>query len=192
MSQIAQPEPAPRQYQLPKFLTRRKEKPYVNPYLGGALLGVVLFLAMFLTGNGLGSSGGLNRIVVFFEDLVAPGHVNRVPFLLTMAGGDKNPLDNWVVFVSIGAIIGGFLSGWFNGRLKIETNKGPRISDKTRWGMALFGGAIMGFGARLARGCTSGQALSGGSVLSAGSWAIMFAIFAGGYALAYFLRKFWT
>ena len=192
MSHIAQSEPAPRQYTLPKFLTRRKEKPYANPYLGGALLGVVLFLAMFFTGNGLGSSGGLNRIVVFFEDLVAPGHVNRVPFLLAMAGGDKNPLDNWVVFVSIGAIIGGFASGWINGRLKIETNKGPRISDKTRWTFALIGGAIMGFGARLARGCTSGQALSGGSVLSAGSWAIMFAIFAGGYALAYFVRRLWN
>ncbi len=50
----------------------------------------------------------------------------------------------------------------------------------------------MGYGARLARGCTSGQALSGGAVLSVGSWAFMFAVFAGGYALAYFVRKAWT
>ena len=38
-------------------------KPYIHPYLGGALLGVVLFTAFFLTGNGLGASGGLNRII---------------------------------------------------------------------------------------------------------------------------------
>jgi hypothetical protein len=50
----------------------------------------------------------------------------------------------------------------------------------------------MGYGARLARGCTSGQALSGGAVLSAGSWAFMLAVFAGAYALAYFVRKLWN
>ena len=58
--------------------------------------------------------------------------------------------------------------------------------------MALLGGVFMGFGARLARGCTSGQALSGGAVLSVGSWAFMLAVFAGGYALAYSVRRLWT
>jgi len=43
----------------------------------------------------------------------------------------------------------------------------------------------------MARGCTSGQALSGGASLAAGSWLIMFAIFAGAYAVAYFVRKLW-
>jgi uncharacterized membrane protein YedE/YeeE len=57
--------------------------------------------------------------------------------------------------------------------------------------MAFGGGMIMGFGARLARGCTSGQALSGGAVLSAGSWAFMFSIFIGAYGLAWFFRRFW-
>jgi uncharacterized membrane protein YedE/YeeE len=62
---------------------------------------------------------------------------------------------------------------------------------RLRWATAFAGGALMGFGARLARGCTSGQALSGGAVLSLGSWAFMFAVFAGGYALAFFVRKLW-
>ena len=60
------------------------------------------------------------------------------------------------------------------------------------WGMAFFGGVLMGYGARLARGCTSGQALSGGAVLSVGSWVFMFAVFGGAYGLAYFVRKFWN
>jgi len=192
MSQAAQTQTAPRKLSLTNILSKRETKPYANPYVGGALLGIVLFLAFFITGNGLGASGGLNRIVVFFEDLIVPSHVDRVPFLLAMAGGESNPLDNWVVMVSIGAILGGFVSGWRNGRLKVETNKGPRISTSTRWGMAFLGGAIMGYGARLARGCTSGQALSGGATLSVGSWAAMLAIFASGYALAYFVRKLWT
>lgn len=49
----------------------------------------------------------------------------------------------------------------------------------------------MGFGAKLARGCTSGQALSGGAILNLGSWAFMMMVFAGGYAAAYFLRRQW-
>lgn len=174
-----------------KVFAKREAKPYINPYLGGLLLGLVLFTAFFITGNGLGASGGLNRILVFFEDLVASDHIDRTPYLLTMAGGDSNPLDSWIVFITIGVLIGGFVAGWFNGRVKIETNKGPHISKFTRWTMAFLGGAFMGYGARFARGCTSGQALSGGAVLSVGSWAFMFAVFAGAYALAYFVRKLW-
>jgi hypothetical protein len=174
------------------LLFSRQEKAYVHPYLGGALLGLVLFLAFFITGNGLGASGGLNRFVVFMEDLVAPDHVNRVSYLLKLAGGDKNPLDDWITFVVAGTLMGGFVSGWLHGRLKVETGKGPRISVRTRWFMAFLGGAIMGYGARMARGCTSGQALSGGAVLSVGSWAFMFAVFGGAYALAYFVRKLWN
>ena len=175
-----------------KTAAKRAAKDYVDPYYAGILLGVVLFLAFFLTGSGLGASGGLNRMLVFVEDLIAPGHVNRTPYLLAMAGGAKNPLDSWVVYVTIGVIFGGIAAGWRNGRLKIETNRGPNVSVKMRWMMAFIGGALMGYGARFARGCTSGQALSGGAVLSVGSWAFMFAVFGGAYALAYSFRKFWN
>ncbi len=57
--------------------------------------------------------------------------------------------------------------------------------------LALAGGVLMGMAARMTRGCTSGQALSGGALLSVGSWAFMFSVFAGGYALAYFMRREW-
>lgn len=170
----------------------RVEKPYANPYFAGLLLGVVLFLAFFFTGNGLGASGGMNRLLVVVEDAVAPGHVDRVPYLIDMAGGDKNPLDSWVVFITLGTILGGFASGWRNGRVRLEVVRGPRVSVNLRLVTAFVGGALMGYGARLARGCTSGQALSGGAVLSVGSWAFMFAVFAGGYLLAYFVRRLWN
>ncbi|KAA3646499.1 MAG: hypothetical protein DWQ07_09820 [Chloroflexi bacterium] len=179
-------------FQRTKALMPKEAKPYVNPYYAGILLGLVLFASFFFTGNGLGASGGLNRILVFFEDLIVPGHVNNTPYLLAMAGGTKNPLDSWVVFVSFGVVAGGFVAGLRNGRIKLETRKGPNISNRSRWAMAFAGGIFMGFGARLARGCTSGQALSGGAVLSVGSWAFMFAVFAGAYAIAYFVRKAWN
>ncbi len=174
-----------------KSFFHRPEKPYVNPYLGGAILGVVLFLAFFFTGNGLGSSGATTRIDAALVDAVAPQHVDKTPYLLKMAGGDKNPLDDWIVPVFFGALLGGFVSGFFGGRLKFETRKGPQISNRTRWLMAFLGGVIFLYGARMARGCTSGQALSGGATLAAGSWIIMMCIFASAYALAYFVRRLW-
>ncbi len=178
----AQPQPKP----------KPQPKPYLNPYVGGLLLGLVLFLSFLITGSGLGASGGVNRIAVFFEDLIVPGHVDRNPYLAHMAGGDANPLLNWTVFVLVGAMVGGFLSAKWHHRWEVATYKGPGVSVRTRWVLAFVGGLIMGYGARMARGCTSGQALSGGAVLSAGSWAIMMAIFGGAYALAYFLRKLWN
>jgi len=171
---------------------KKQPKPYANPYLAGVLLGVVLFTAFFLTGSGLGASGPLNRYVVFLEDAVAPQHVNQVPYLISMAGGEKNPLDDYWVFLSVGVVLGGFASGLIHYRVQSETNKGPRITVKTRWVMAFLGGILMGYGARFARGCTSGQGLSGGAVLSVGSWAFLLAVFAGAYAVAYLLRRLWT
>ncbi len=169
-----------------------RAKPYMNPYLAGTILGVVLFLAYFITGSGLGASGGLNRLLVSVQNALNPEHIDQVPYLLKMAGGSTNPLDSWIVFLTVGTIFGGFFSGLLGGRVELETNKGPQIDDVTRRIMSFIGGGLMGYGARLARGCTSGQAMSGGAVLSVGSWAFMFAVFAGAYALAYFFRKFWN
>lgn len=174
-----------------KSIFNRPEKAYAHPYLAGAILGVVLFLAFLLTGNGLGSSGATSRIDAALVDMVAPAHVDNTPYLLKMAGGDKNPLDDWIVPVFFGALLGGFASGARNGRLKLTTTKGPNTTKKTRWIMSFLGGVIFLYGARMARGCTSGQALSGGATLAAGSWVVMFAIFAGAYAMAYFVRKQW-
>lgn len=192
MTTLSHSEQPSRRNLLQRLTAQRPTRDYVNPYAAGILLGIVLFLAFFITGNGLGASGGMNRLLVVAEDAVAPEHVDQTAYLLDMAGGDKNPLDSWVVFVTIGTVIGGFASGWLNGRVKVETVRGPQVPIRVRWIMAFIGGALMGYGARLARGCTSGQALSGGAVLSVGSWAFMFAVFGGGYALAYFVRKFWN
>ncbi|MHB9041285.1 MAG: YeeE/YedE thiosulfate transporter family protein, partial [Melioribacteraceae bacterium] len=68
---------------------------------------------------------------------------------------------------------------------------GPNVSVKTRLIYAFVGGTIMGFGAKMARGCTSGLALTGGALLSLSGWAFMLAVFGGGYAVAYFVRRQW-
>ncbi len=172
--------------------TKSESRPYINPYLGGTLLGVVLFLAFYITGNGLGASGGITHVVSFVLDLITPEHVDRTAYFAKFAGGFKAPLEDASVFMLIGTFLGGTISGLANRRFKLEIRKGPQISNMTRLMMAFGGGAIMGFGARLARGCTSGQALSGGAVFSVGSFAFMFSIFGAGYAIAWFFRKAWN
>ncbi len=172
--------------------TRSEPRPYVNPYVVGTLLGVVLFASIFVTGGGLGASASLSRVQTGFLDLVAPGHVDRVAYFAEIAGGSRSPWLHYSVYMLVGTILGGFVSGLVNGRLKLETRKGPGVTVRQRWVLAFAGGMIMGYGARLARGCTSGQALSGGAVLSVGSWAFAFAVFGGAYAVAWFFRRLWN
>ena len=125
-------------------------------------------------------------------DNVAPERIDQNPYLAKMGGGQKNALDHPMVWMALGVVCGGFLSGLGAGRVRLETIHTARIPVPVRWGLAFVGGGFMGWGAALARGCTSGQALSGGAVLSVGSWAFMMMVFAGAYALAYPLRKLWN
>jgi uncharacterized protein len=171
--------------------TSKEPRPYLNPYLAGTLLGLVLFASFYVTGGGLGASGALTHVQVGVLRWFAQDHVNRVAYMAELAGGSRNPWAEAGVYMLVGTVLGGALSGIANRRFRLELRKGPGISVRTRLVFALLGGAIMGYGARLARGCTSGQALSGGAVLSVGSWAFAFAVFAGGYALAWFVRRLW-
>jgi hypothetical protein len=164
---------------------------YINPYVAGTLLGIVLFLTFFITGSGLGASAALSRVQVAITDIFVPAHVDRVGYFAEMGGGTRSALNHYSVWMLLGTLIGGALSGVANRRFRFEVRKGPNISVASRLAFAFLGGAIMTYGARLARGCTSGQALSGGAVLSVGSWAFMFAVFGGGYAVAYFVRRLW-
>lgn len=86
--------------------------------------------------------------------------------------------------------MGGLLSALLAGRFRVEVERGP-VGPWTRLGWAFGGGAVMGFAARLARGCTSGQALTGGALLSAGSWLFIGAAFAAGYAAMPLFRHQW-
>ena len=170
----------------------QKSNQYWNPYMGGIALGVVLYLSFLILGNGLGASGALQRIVAWFMDVIAPSYTESNSFWGHYFADGRSVFDHWLIFETLGILVGGFTSGIWAGRFEVTTDMGPRWTIKKRWIFAFIGGMIMGYGARMARGCTSGQALSGGAVLAAGSWVFMFMIFIAGYAFAYFVRKQWT
>jgi hypothetical protein len=158
----------------------------MNPYLAGIGLGLVLLAAFVTMGHGLGASGATSSLVAVVVDAVAPEHAQSNEFYVGyLERGVGHPLKTWLVFEVLGVLAGGFISGALAGRVRKTVEKGPRISVRTRLTLAFLGGALMGVGAKLARGCTSGQALSGGAVLNLGSWGFMLMFFAGAYALAY-------
>jgi hypothetical protein len=161
-----------------------------NPYLGGVALGLVLLSAFLLMGKGLGASGASFRVGTWAANAVAPAHVAKVPAMADVIE-ERHPLDDWLVYEVAGVLLGGFLGALTSGRLKREVLKGPTFGSAGRIALAVGGGAAMGVAAKLARGCTSGQALSGGAALSVGSWVFMLCVFAGGYAAAWFLRRQW-
>lgn len=162
-----------------------------NPYVGGVALGLVLLASFLVLGHGIGASGAASRLGATALQAVAPDHMAESAYFSRYTDGGALPLDNWLVYGAIGIFLGGAVASMTGGRQKPAIVRGPRISVRARLALALTGGIIMGFAARLARGCTSGQALSGGALLSVGSWIFMLSVFAGGYALALVVRRQW-
>ena len=167
-------------------------KPYLNPYLAGIGLGLVLLAAFVLMGRGLGASGAFSSTVAWAVNTVAPAHAQANEYFQGYLGdGTSHPLKAWLVFEVIGVATGALFSGLLAGRVRLTVEKGPRVGTGLRLLCAFLGGILMAFGAHLARGCTSGQALTGGALLNVGSWAFMLMVFVGGYAAAWFMRWEW-
>jgi uncharacterized membrane protein YedE/YeeE len=169
---------------------RRAAEAYTNPYVAGVGLGLVLLAAFVVMGRGLGASGAFSATVAWSVGQVFPAHVAGNEYLASYFEGG-HPLKGWLVFEVVGVFAGALLSGLLAGRVRTVVEKGPRIGNAGRLVLAFTGGGLMAFGAHLARGCTSGQALTGGSLLNLGSWAFMMSVFGGAYAVAYFLRRQW-
>lgn len=167
-------------------------KKYLNPYVGGVLLGLVLLAANFVAGRGLGASGAIKSTVVTAMTTVAPSAEENSSFVKEFRESHAgNPMKTWLVFEMLGVIVGGFISGALSGRLKLKVEHAPGITSRKRLMLALAGGTLFGFGSQLGRGCTSGSALSGMAVLSLGGFITMMAIFGTAFGLAYFFRKNW-
>lgn len=162
--------------------------PYANPYLAGVFLGLVLLASFVFLGAGLGASGGIARIGASLSMCVATTHTLGSEYF---GKWGARPLNYYLVFMFAGTLIGALFSALLANRTHIQVERGAGASIGRRLGYALAGGVIVGFASRLARGCTSGQALSGGALLLTGSMVFLICLFAGGYATAWFVRRQW-
>ncbi len=164
---------------------------YMNPYLAGVGLGLALLAAFVLVGRGLGASGAYTRLDAALVEVVAPEHAHSQSYWKRYTTRAKAPLDNFLVYQVLGMILGGMISGYAAGRARREIYKGPRISVRSRLLLAVGGGMMSGFGARLAGGCTSGHALTGGATLAVSGWVFMMCFFGAGFVGAALVRRQW-
>ena len=164
---------------------------YMNPYIAGVLLGLVIIASFFFSGEGIGGSGAFKDIVKMTVVKVAPEYAAGTSYFKSATELDHSPLKTWLVFEVLGLMIGGIISGAFAGRLKLQIEHSPKITSRTRIIFAILGGALFGIGSQLGRGCTSGAGLSGMAVMSVSGFLAAGAIFGSGYLFAWFFRKLW-
>lgn len=155
-----------------------------NPYLVGALIGILSMATFYFSNKPLGVSTAFARLAGLLGYLVSKPHTDSLKFFQ-----DKTPKVEWEVMLAFGIVLGAYLAAFFGGEFHAvlvppmwaeHFGQSPAL----RLGVAFFGGIIMAFGARLAGGCTSGHGISGALQLSVGSWIALASFFAGGVATA--------
>ena len=166
------------------------KKKYADPYVAGVGLGLVLLASFVVMGRGLGASGAFATSAAGLASAISPVRAASNQYFARYLAGEGPWLD-WLLFELGGVAIGGFLSAFFAGRLRLAVERGATFPRGRRLATAFGGGAVMGVGAALARGCTSGLALTGGALLAAGSWLFVVAAFAAAYAIAPLTRRVW-
>lgn len=167
-----------------------------NPYISGALVGVLAIASVFATtkllekSSYLGASTTFVRAAGFVEQRVAPAHVEASAYFTKT----KIKLD-WQFMLVIGIFIGALASSLADGSFKMESvppiwaERFGRSVPKRAAG-AFFGGAIAMIGARLANGCPSGHGMSGMMQLSVSSLVALGMFFGVGvFVAARFYRR---
>lgn len=156
-----------------------------SPYLAGIGIGVLSWVAFAVAKDPLGVTTAYSRVASLFAvPILGVDGVARNTYWKAM----PLSLDYGVVF--LGALmIGSFASALLSGSLRIELVPG---NWRNRFGgsvakrlvASFLGGAIIMYGARLAGGCTSGHAISGGLQLALSSWVFLVVMFLSGLALS--------
>ncbi len=155
-----------------------------NPYLAGALSGLLAILSVGLTGKFFGASTTFVRTAGLIESIFAPARVAQMKLFQL-----EIPMIDWQWMFVVGIFLGALLSAVSDGSFRWQAvpdmwaarfgpAKGPRAAA------AFFGGIIAIFGARLAGGCPSGHGLTGVMQLSLSGFVALICFFLGGLVIA--------
>lgn len=166
--------------------------PFWPPLTAGIALGLVLLATFLITGHGLGASGFFTRLAAWLGGQFAPSataaNAYLGPFLEEAAG----PLATWISWEVVGVAIGAAVAAVGSGRFRWSIDGAPKLGPSGRLGFALAGGILTGFGARLARGCTSGIGLSGSAPLAVAGFLFLIGFFLAGVAASFMVRRAWS
>ena len=159
----------------------------MNPYLAGALTGVLLALSVLVVDRYFGASTSYVRSVGLIEMGISSEHVQATEYFMKYFSKDSG--IDWQWMFVLGIFFGSYLSSNFNGSYtwtsvpdiwKERYGAGPG----KRFVYAFVGGAIALFGARMAGGCPSGHGLSGMAQLTVSGTLAMVSFFVGGMVVA--------
>ena len=160
--------------------------PRWNPYLVGALIGLLSVLTFSLANKPLGMSTGLAQ---------AAGAC-AVPFLGAEAVAQNTywaksaiPAWDYSTLFLVGTMLGAFLSAVLGGAFQFTVDSSVwrarfGTSKPKRLIAAFVGGFLALYGARLADGCTSGHGISGCLQLAVSGWLFFIVMFASGILTA--------
>jgi len=155
----------------------------MNPYVAGALAGLLLTVSVLVSGNYYGTSTSIVQVLGLLEKAVSPDLVARIQYFKVV-----DPVISWQIFFVAGIFLGGLGGALFFGEFKWQTIpdlwRSTRGNSKSnRLALAFAGGIIAMIGARLAGGCPSGQ-LSALALLSVSGLLAMVMFFIVGIVVA--------
>ena len=163
-----------------------------SPYLAGGLIGVLSWLMFYFLNQHIGTTLAFVKLTAIIEGLFASSHVQSSEYYARYLPG--KPLIDWQTIFVIAIFFGSLLASKLTGEKRVEhvpslwaQNYGP--SRGKRYLGAFIGGFLVLFGARIAGGCTSGHAISGGLQLAISGWIFIAAVFAGGIATSFAMYK---
>lgn len=142
-----------------------------SPHAAGAGIGVLSWFALASAKRPLG-------VTTAFESSAASLGQRWVPRAsgvnTYLARGGEVPELGWEWMLDLGIVLGSFLSARLSGDAPRGLARPWRrrfgSSARRRYAGAFAGGALVMLGARMAKGCTSGHAISGTLQLAASSW----------------------
>ncbi len=155
-----------------------------NPYVAGALSGLVSILSVWLAGKYLGASTTFVRTAGMIEKQFDADKVAKMEYFLR-----DMPKIDWQSMVVIGIMIGAFIAASTSGSFRLQAlpdmwQERFGFSIRTRAAFAFFGGILSMFGARMADGCPSGHGLSGSLQLAVSGYIALACFFLGGVVAA--------
>ena len=158
-----------------------------SPYVAGGGIGILVLISFILSDRPIGCSTAYVRGSGLIEKLFKGQGVKNNEYYRKFI-----PKIGWEVFLLIGVVLGAMISSGLSGSLKLEAvpelwKAGFGSSFPLRALGAILGGFLVGFGARMAGGCTSGHGISGTLQLAVSSWLAFFCFFLGGFGVAYLL-----
>lgn len=162
-----------------------------SPYVAGIGLGLTLLMTFYITGWGLGASSAFSLLAGVGIKNISLEYAKTLGYFSQYVNAES-PLVNWVLFEVGGLFLGALAGALLSKNFKLKFDKGNSMKTRTRLLTAFTGGILIGFASRLARGCTSGVALSGGAQLAVSGWIFVIAMFVGGYIAAFLFRRLWS